>query len=290
MPAIDEPFNIQNGQNGDADAVMANFATIVNAINGGLDMGANVKAAAPTASILGSVSSAGTSVSGLRSDAQFTIQGFENSSADPATGNFVGRTYYNTVNNQTRLCIATTGSGTWVSMGNPLASELVVHAAQHKPGGHDPLAANTVDETMFAAKTNIFSATLGSDHTDLSASSWADIIDLAVTTTGVQTLGIAMSLRYETSGGGGNPLAQFRLVDVTASNTTLWTSQAIECPAGVQTESIGYFFYSAPLTGARTLRVQACASSHTSGGITVKKHTFVQTETVAGPTIQAVIL
>lgn len=289
MGAINLPFNIVNDDPLDASQVMADLQAITQVANGGLEANTNVSTASAVTQP-GSANSEGVAATIARSDHLHINQGFENLASDPTTGNFKGRVYWNTATNELRYCTDATGSGTFGSF-TPTAAELVIHAAQHKDGGHDPLADNTITDHMLAAKTNIFSATLGADHASISATNWSNIIDLTtVTTTGQQTLGIAMSLRFQTSGGGGSPNAQYRLVDLTASNTTVWTSQSVECDAGVQTECIGFVYYTVPAAGPRSFRIQAAATTNVSGGVSVLKHTFVSSETVAGPTIQVVVL
>jgi hypothetical protein len=238
---------------------------------------------------MGNTSSPGTSVSALRSDAQFTVQGMENSGSDPASGNFVGREYFNTVTLAKRLCIATAGSGTWVSAGNVAAADLVVHAAQHKDGGHDPLADNTLTDHMFAAKTNIFSASLASDSGNFSGTTWTNIQDLTtVATTTAQTLCVSVSLCLTSADSTGRN-AQFRVLDVTASNTTIYKSVVVQVDHTTQTPLTGVFFYTTPIAGGtRTFRVQGTCS--VAGQVKAVGDQSVNTEAVNTPTIQAVIL
>jgi hypothetical protein len=292
LAAIDEPFNIANGDPGDADAVMANFNTIVNAINGGLELGSNVKAAAPTATIMGNTSSPGTSVSALRADAQFTLQGFENSSSDPSSSNFVGRTYYNTVNNQMRLCIATAGAGTWVSMGNPLATELVLHAAQHADGAADQLTDTSVAARSRKSQTPAV-IQLGSDVTSISTSTFTTIADLAVTTTGVQTLAVIATLNFKSQHATNKPNVFVRVRDHTAADVTIYRSnyhQMGNAGSGSDVAEKSYcFYYTVPATGARTLRLQAgCDIAQVD--VRAQLNPGSDTTAAVSPTMTAVII
>lgn len=287
MGSVNLPANIQNGDPLDAGAVMSDFQAITQVVNGSLEADSNVETAAAVTQP-GNANSEGVAATLARSDHKHILQGFENLAADPTTGNFNGRTYWNTATSEVRYCTDATGSGTYGTL-SPTAIELIIHAAQHKDGGHDPLADNTLTDHMFAAKGTIFAATLGSDHLNISGSSFSTILDLTtVTTTGQQTLGISMSIRFQTQGGGGTPNAAYILTDVTASNTKIWQSEIVECDAGVQTECKGFFYYTTPATGARTLRLSAGAS--TSNTVNVLAPTAFNSSGVTGPTIQAVIL
>jgi len=289
MGAVNLPDNIQDGEDLLAGPVMANFQAITQTVNGSLEANANVSTASAVTQP-GSTNAEGVAASIARSDHKHLIQGFENLAADPTTGNFKGRVYWNTVTNELRYCEDATGSGTFGSL-TPTATELVIHAAQHKDGGHDPLADNTLTDHMFAAKGTIFSVTLGADSASFSGTGWTTIIDLTtITTTGQQTLGIAVQGFLQASGGSGNPNAALRLVDVTASNTTIWMSPIQECDAGIQNWVSGYFYYTTPAGGARTIRLQGGATSNVSGGVIMKQPAGFNTNSVVGPTMQAVIL
>ena len=284
MGAINLPVNIQDGDDLEAADVMSNFQSITQAANGNLQANSNVQTATAVTQP-GNANGEGVAATLARSDHKHIIQSFENLAADPTTGNFTGRVYWNTNTNEFRYCTNAAGSGTFGTF-TPSATELVVHAAQHKDGGHDPIADNTLTDHMFAAKANIFTATLGSDHASISSSAWSTILDLTtVTTTGQQTLGIYVNLLAQATAGTGN--AFFRVVDVTASNTTIFSSNSVECDSGIQTQLDGFFYYSTPAGGARTLRIQAGASNNT---IDIKQPSGHHGDTFIGPTIQAAIL
>ena len=197
--------------------------------------------------------------------------------------------YWNTSSTEFRYCTDAAGSGTYGTF-TPTATELVVHAAQHKDGGHDPLADNTLTDHMFAAKGNIFSATLASDHASISSSAYSTIVDLTtVTTTGLQTLGVYVKLIAQPSTNSATHNFAFRVVDVTNSNTTIYKSDPTELhTSGVQQDITGFFFYSTPATGARTLRVQAGVNS--GNDCTVVAPATMNSENLKSPTISAVIL
>lgn len=287
MGAINLPANIQNDDPLDAGEVMADFQAITQVVNGSLEADSNVSTAA-AATQPGSANSEGVAATLSRSDHLHLMQGFENLAFDPTTGNFKGRVYWSTASSALRYCTDATGTGTYAPL-TPTAAELVVHAAQHKDGGHDPLADNTLTDHMFAAKGSIFQATLGADHTNINDSGWSNIIDLTtVITTGVQTLGIYVSMRFTNSDSGGHNTG-WRVVDVTNSNTTIGASEIIEVThPNIQTGINGFFYYTTPAAGPRTLRVQASTTGHNT--VDAKTPTGLQGETVFPPTIQAVIL
>ncbi len=288
MGAAALPFNINNGDPLDATQVMANDQAITQVVNGGLEANTNVSTDTAVTQT-GAANGEGTAATLARSDHRHLIQGFENLAADPTTGNFKGRVYWNTVTTTLRYCSDATGVGTFLDL-TPTATSLVVHAAQHKDGGHDPLADNTITEHMFAAKGTIFSSTLTADTANFSGTGWTSFgnsSDLSVTTTGAQTLGITISLTLQ-NGSGSNRNAQFRVQDVTASSATIYKSVVVEADIGVQTQLSGMFFYTTPATGARTLRLQGTCSA--AGAVLAQASTSVNTETLKTPTIQAVIL
>lgn len=278
MPAINLPFQISNGDPLDADAVMADLGAITSTANGSLEMGANVQTAAPPAPITGKDNSPGTSTSGLRSDAQFVIQGVENVTAKPTSGNFLGRLVYITAGGDIGKAFICTDAATpvWVPWANPAATDLVIHAAQHKDGAHDPLADNTITDHMFNAKTTIYTADLASDFTsNISTSAYTTILDLTVTTTHAQTLLVATNLKISNTSGVAQNIA-FRILDQhdaagdTTTPVTIWRTQLMQFGASgggndgqVLTAS---FPYTTPVIGlTRTLRLQAGVASGPAG-------------------------
>ncbi len=289
MGAANLPQNIQNNDPLDAGAVMQNFQAITQVVNGNLEADTNVSAAA-AATQPGNTNSEGVAATMARSDHQHIIQGFENLAVDPTTGNFKGRVYWNTSSTEFRYCTDAAGSGTYGTF-TPAATELVVHAAQHKDGGHDPLADNTLTDHMFAAKGTIYSATLGTTHTSISSSAFSTIVDLTgVTTAGSQTLGIWVTLIFRAGANSATHNGAFRVVDVTASNTTIYLSTQAELhTSGVQTQISGFFYYTTPSSAARTLRVQAGVNSGNDCDVVAETGTF-NTETLNTPTIVATVL
>lgn len=291
MGAINLPYNIQNGDALDADKVMGDLQAIITQANGLLEADNNIQVLAPPNSNVGNANSEGTSAFLSRADHQHVIQGVENVTTLPTTGNFLGRLVYVTsgINIGKLMTCTDAGANTFVAIGGAVAtSDVPVHAVEHKNGGHDPLADNTITDQMLAGKTNIFSATLGADVNNISGTGWTNIVDLTtVTTTGLQTLGISMSIRF-TNSTGTSRNAAYRLVDVTNANTTVWMSEVIQVTNGaVQTECKGFFYYTVPATGARTLRIQAGASA--ASAVNVLAPVAFNTNAVLGPTIQAVI-
>ena len=294
MGAINLPYQIENGDGLDADKVMADLQAIITQANGLLEADNNVQVLAPPNSNVGNANSEGASAYLSRADHQHVIQGVENVTTLPVTGNFLGRLVYVTsgVNIGKLLVCTDAGANTFAPFGGVVGTaEVPIHAIEHKDGGHDPLADNTITDHMHAAKGTIFAASMAADVSPLSGTGWTNLgTDLAVTTTGIQTLGIAIQVMFQTSGGGGNPNAALRLVDVTAGSTTIWMSSVTECDAAVQTPMGGFFYYTVPAGGARTLRLQGGASTNVSGGVIARKPVGFNTETVLGPNIQAVIL
>jgi hypothetical protein len=141
---------------------------------------------------------------------------------------------------------------------------------------------------MFAAKTNIFSASLASDSANFSGSAWTTVQDLVVSTTAAaQTFAVSVTLCLTSSDSTGRN-AQFRVVDVTDSNSTIYKSVVVEVDHSVQTQLFGMFFYTTPAGGSRTLRVQGTCT--TASVVKASGDASVNTEAVNTPTIQAVIL
>lgn len=289
MGAINLPSNIQNDDDLDAGVVMSDFQSITQVVNGNLEADSNVSTAA-AATQPGSANGEGVAATLARSDHKHLIQGFENLAADPTTANFKGRVYWNTVTTELRYCKSAVGVGTYGTL-TPTATELVIHAAEHKDGGHDPLADNTLTEHMFAAKGTIFKETLLATHAQISNTGFSTIVNLSVTTTGLQTLGVYVTIRYTNSDSDPRNCT-FRVVDVTASNTTIYMADPIEVKApGVQTQHSGFFYYTTPATGARTLRVQAGTVTAAGNHVDVlQSDTNFNGETLNTPTISAVIL
>ncbi len=288
MGAINLPNNIQNDDDLDAGVAMANWQAITQVANGGLEAATNVSTDTAVTQP-GSTNSEGTAATLARSDHLHLIQGFENLASDPTTGNFKGRVYWNTATLELRYCTDSSGTGTWASL-TPTALELVIHAAQHKDGGHDPLADNTITDHMFAAKTNIWTAMLVSDSANFSGTAWTDIISsIPVTTVTAQTLAISINLRFNNADSSSHNAA-FRLVDVTASNTTIYKSDPIQINLNnQQTQITGFFYYSTPIAGgARVFKLQGAAT--VGGQIKALAPTALNSEAFLAPTFQAVIL
>lgn len=287
MGLVAEPYTLTPGQPARASEVMANLIAILNALNGGID-GDN--AVTGTAVATGPSSSAGSGTDLALANHTHAVKGVENLSADPSTGNEVGRLYFNTSTLKLRMCIATGGSGTWLTVANLSASELVVHASQHATGGDDPLPDNVVATNMRGSQTPA-TATQASDVL-LPASTWTTIVDLSVSTTNVQTLACALHNQVVNSSGSAQPTVFFRVLDHTASDVTIFRSERTRLDTtatGNDRQTPGYtFYYTTPSGGARTLRLQAWCG--TNNVITVTKPTTIGGDATIEPNIKAVIL
>ena len=109
---------------------------------------------------------------------------------------------------------------------------------------------------------------------------------LSVTTTGIQSLAIYVTLRVRTTN---TCNFSFRVQDTTAANVTIYASDAMQITqTAIQTQISGFFFYTVPATGARTLRVQAGCTQ--AGACDVLAAVPVNGEAYNTPMIQAVIL
>lgn len=133
MSVLTIPNTLVHDTLADAAAVMGNFNAIPTVVNGNLESSTNVKVAVPIAQTSAAIAQ-GSSVSLARADHAHVIQGFEQLTSDPTTGNFVGRCYNNTSTLKIRQCIATGGSGTWITIGNLTAADLPAHASNHTTG------------------------------------------------------------------------------------------------------------------------------------------------------------
>jgi hypothetical protein len=133
------PFTINDGDPESAGPVMANYQAITAVVNGGLELGTNVLTGPPSAQT-GAATLEGSSTNAARADHQHAIRGFEQLASDPTTSLSLGRVYTNTGTGKIRQCISTAGSGSWVTIGNLDASELVAHQANHVAGGNDLLS------------------------------------------------------------------------------------------------------------------------------------------------------
>lgn len=276
MAEVNLPFNIKNGDGLDADQVMANDQILAQSINGGLEAGSNVTTAAAVTQV-GNANAEGTAATVARSDHTHIIQGVENLTADPTTGNFEGRVFWNTTANVFRYY----DGATWFDL-TPSAASLIVHAAQHKDGGHDPLPDNTITDHMRAARTNVVTASQSADVNGLSTGGFTDLTGLtavAFTTNGIQTLRFDLAFVLQATANA--PNGAVRVIDVTAANTTIWMSPVVQINNGQQTGVWGSFTYTVPVAGARTFKFQAGAGATANALAPVTFHT----ETVKGPSV-----
>jgi len=279
---------IQPGDDLDPSIPDANWAAILAEMNGNLQALVNVKVAS-AGSITGKQNAAGGSDALAAADHAHIVQGVENLPSDPTSGNFNGRLWWDTTTSQWKGITDTSGPTVKV-LGNLAASDLVHHAANHVDGGIDQLADTSIAERSMKAKT-VYSASQASDVGPLTASAWTTIVDLSVTTTGAQTLWVMIRGRADNSSGSNKPTTWLRLVDVTASNLTVYRSdgQRLDVNGSIDRVDLQYSFpYTTPSGGARTLRLQA--TTGTSSSITITKPTTVSSDAVVPPNIMAVIL
>lgn len=265
MTTIPEPFAIVNGQLADGDQLEADLAIVRSICNGQLEMGVNVQAGTSGTALTGNSSSGGSSGFGSRADHQHVVRGFEQFAADPSSGNFVGRHYFDTTNNRIRLCIAT--PGTWVTVGNLAASDLPIHSSRHATGGADPLPSNSISETMFAART-IFQGVPSADI-PIGANAWNDVVTgLAVTITTSQVAWLVVNCAYHNTSGSVSPVVTVRVVD--GSSTVLWQSggKQMSTSGANNDQQHESAVYPVALSASPTLRLQVNGSL---SGVEVRK-------------------
>ena len=292
MPGFSLPNNIQNEDDLDADKVMANFQTLTAGLNG--NIGTDNAIIDSPVSQPGAAASAGVSSAFLRADVLFAIQGFETVPALPTTGNFLyRRCVVNAGVNIGKgfICTDPSGSGTWIVVENPAATDLVIHAAQHLDGQHDPMPDNFLTDHMKALRT-IYSATISADVNAISTSSYTTLVDLSVTTNGIQTLHVTIHNKATNTSGANKPRVAYRVVDQTAGGTpTIFVSEAHQLGVsggGSDTAGLCYsFFYTVPASGARTLRLQAGCDLAT---VNIIKQTTFNGETLVPVNISAVVV
>ncbi len=287
MGLVATPNIFVPGTTADATQVNADVAAIVFELNGNIN-GDNVDSTQGPVPI-GTRNLTGISQSIALADHEHIVQGFEQLTADPSTGNKVGRKYFNTVTLEERMCIDATGSGTWVTSGNPTATELVVHAAQHMDGAHDPLPDNILTDHMFAART-ITSASMSGD-VSMPADTWVTLCSVDVTTIGLQTLDVKLHVKISNGNGTNKPGVMLRVTDHTAADVTIYRSPGKHQlgQSGGQADAANMepgFDYTVPVTGLRTLRVQAIADA---AGCTAQKPITLETDNYLVPQITVTV-
>lgn len=290
MGLVALPYDPQPHEIDDITQVNANLAAILAAVNGGLDA-TNIVTGAPPNPLDGNTPGIGVLAALARADHGHVIQGMERLSADPTTGNEVGREYFNTVTLEKRLCINDAGAGTWVTNGNPTAAELVIHAAQHKDGGHDPLPDGILTDHMKSART-IYTATQAADVNAISTAAFTTIASLSVTTVGIQTLQVTIHLKASNTSGANKPLVACRVVDVTAGGTpTIFRSRGHQlgiAGGGSDAADLTYsFYYTVPAGGVRSLILSAGSDL---GTVNVIKSVSFNGDTFVPTNLQAVIV
>jgi hypothetical protein len=273
----------------DPAVVDANFSAILSELNGNLQAITNIQIASAVA-ITGNQNLAGTSASLAASDHQHIVRGVENLTTNPTSGNFAGRIWYDTTTKQWKG-ISDLSGPTIKVLGNESATDLVQHASQHVDGAADQLADTSIAERSMKART-IAAATLAANVGPFTPATWTTIVDLSVTTTGIQTLAVDVNVYIQNSEAQ-NRQVGLRVVDVTASNTTIWRSSGVQQMGATGSGSdqmalTAGFKYTVPATGARTLRVQAFGPSGTN--LSAVKSANIGGDLLVPPTIMAVII
>lgn len=152
---------------------------------------------------------------------------------------------------------------------------------------------NSIGDSKMKVKT-IWSAILGANTGLLAVSpTWTTVIDLAVTTTGVQTLAVCVNARFRNEHATNKPNLCLRVIDVTAASATIYKD-----PGGDQFGTAGggadaknmirAFRYNTPSGGARTLRLQASADF--GGSMRGTANVTFAGDAFASPTIEACII
>lgn len=214
MTVVALPYNIQPGDDEDADQVMANFNALKVTVNGDLTASDNVSVATAV-TITGQSSSEGDSTALARANHQHTVRGIESLTADPTISNFVGRLYYNSSDNNVRLCTSSSGSGTFVTVAPLVAADLVAHAINHGAGGSDPLPDNTITNDMMG-RTIANTATMAAD-VFLGNNAYTDLITgISVTCSGTQVVTVTGQVTiYNVANTGGVRASALRLMEST---------------------------------------------------------------------------
>ena len=257
MTVITYPFNIVDGDPESAGPVMANFQAVTAVVNGSLELGTNVSAAAPSAQN-GSTINGGSSPSALRADAQFVIRGVETLTADPTSGNFDGRTYYNTSTHKHRAFI----NGSWQTYSNLAYSDLPA------------IPNNTLTSSMMGR--SLVTASMGSD-VSLADNAWTTVISsFSVTTTGANQLVTFLGgISCEETGNSQGGLCAWR---VREGSTTVVAGGAVHVDVGsIETVRISRACTTLS-AGAHTLSLQV--SKGTSAAISARQNYVVAGETV----------
>jgi hypothetical protein len=280
---LNYPFTFTPNTTADADQMMANLNANRAVVNGSLEGGTNVRTG--IAGAVSATSGEGGSLLMARSDHTHAVQGLERFTTDPTSANFVGREYFNTTTNQTRLCIALGSPDTWVSSGNPTAADLPAHASRHATGGPDALPANSVAQSMFAART-IYEGVPSADVSP-SANAWTDIITgLAVTVTATQLAWFIVNVAYHNTHATNVPQVAFRIED--GASAVLWQSPLKQIsPNGGNSEfNDCTAIFPIVLAASPTLKLRANTSA---AGLEVKKSQTVNASTFAVTRLQVVV-
>lgn len=134
MSTLSFPFTITHDTLADAAQVQSNFSAVSTVVNGNLEAATNAKVGNPSP-LTGSAIAGGGSSNLCRADHVHTVQCLEVLASDPSSGNFVRRMYVNSATNKVRMCTATGGSGTWITVANYDATDIPAHQGTHFPNG-----------------------------------------------------------------------------------------------------------------------------------------------------------
>lgn len=274
-----------------AGDVMSDLVVLANALNGGIDRDNVNHLSGPLSSPVSNSGDAGTGIALALADHQHVVQGLENLTTDPATGNEVGREYFNTVTKKTRLCIDAAGAGLWVTTGNYDATDLPDHAANHASGGSDELPDHAITQHMLASRT-IYTGTISGDVV-IPSGTWTDLCSMTISTTGIQLVLVTIDVGVNNGNGSGQPGISLRVRDHTNSDTTIYHSPARQAVGKDTSEADEFllspsFFYVTPSDGSRRLDLQM--GSNLSGITAKKPFTGTPSESLLRNTIEAVVL
>lgn len=223
MARIILPENIQDRDPLDPARVMADFRAIVAETEGKLQAAVNVEVGSP-ADLDGYTSTPGSGTGLARANHMHVVRGVEHLAADPTTGNFIGREFFNTITGKKRLCIDAAGVGTFVTLGPLAADELAVHASRHASGGADALPNVSVSGLMLT-RSRVYAA-LGSLIANLSTGAYPATTVIAMTLAAApnaaQNALIMGQIRFNNQGGAATNVS-FRVRDTT-NNVTIMRS------------------------------------------------------------------
>ena len=195
MGAVALPYNPQPGEPEDITQIMANLNAILAQVNGNLESAVNVRVAA-AGPLTGEANTEGGSASLARADHAHIVRGVEQLAAEPTTGHFVGRKYFNTSSGKAFICTAVSPA-TYVPYANIAADDLVTHAARHASGGADALPNGAVSNAMLG---RTFVETVLAANVALVDSAFTDIVSVTFTCAGSQVVSLVGAAGWTNSG------------------------------------------------------------------------------------------